>query len=180
MFTPTRLLPLLALLVAACQAPLPHAFTGTTRYLCCNVHYEKPKISDLNHQQGAMLPVGTPVQVTRVTRSGVVFEAPGHPPITLVLKYGRRVLSLDEYLERILLPTDPRPRLRTLPADRRRRIERAEVAPGMTRDEVLLSIGYPPAHRTPSLASPSWTYWENRWSSFVVHFDGDRVDHIQH
>jgi outer membrane protein assembly factor BamE (lipoprotein component of BamABCDE complex) len=57
-------------------------------------------------------------------------------------------------------------------------IEQAQVEPGMTRDEVLMSLGYPPAHRTPSLDSPTWTYWANRWATFEVYFDGDRVSRV--
>jgi hypothetical protein len=49
----------------------------------------------------------------------------------------------------------------------------------MTRDQVLMSLGYPPAHRTPSLDSPQWTYWQNRWQSFVVDFNGDKVDAVR-
>ena len=58
-------------------------------------------------------------------------------------------------------------------------IEHAQVVPGMTRDEVLMSIGYPPAHRTPSLESPAWTYWQNAVDTFVVSFDGNKVSQVQ-
>jgi len=44
---------------------------------------------------------------------------------------------------------------------------------------VLMSLGYPPVHRTPSLDAPQWTYWENRWVSYVVYFDGDKVSRVQ-
>jgi len=45
----------------------------------------------------------------------------------------------------------------------------------MTRDQVLLSLGYPPTHRTPSLSGPEWTYWYNRWITFKVVFDDKGV-----
>ena len=49
----------------------------------------------------------------------------------------------------------------------------------MNREQVLMSLGYPPAHRTPSLDGPTWTYWANRFATFMVHFDGDRVARVQ-
>src|SRR5262249_38616603 len=59
-------------------------------------------------------------------------------------------------------------------------IEHAQVVPGMTRDEVLMSIGYPPAHRTPSLESPRWVYWHSHWQpAYAVNFEGDRVVNVQ-
>jgi hypothetical protein len=48
----------------------------------------------------------------------------------------------------------------------------------MTRDQVLMSLGYPPAHRTPSLSASTWTYWQNRWVTMVVAFEGDRVSRV--
>ena len=40
----------------------------------------------------------------------------------------------------------------------------------MTRDQVILSLGYPPTHRTPSLREREWTYWYNRWVTYKVVF----------
>lgn len=167
---------LAALVVAAgCATSLPHPYVDTVRYLCCNLHYERTTIADVNYQRGTAIPVGTPVRITRVTAKSVGFEAPGHPPITLLLRYGRRVLDLDAYLDRIFLTTDPRARVARLPPRVRAAIAESRVQPGMTREQVLLSIGYPPAHRTPTLESSEWRYWQNRWEEFVVRFDGDRV-----
>ena len=46
-------------------------------------------------------------------------------------------------------------------------------------EQVLMSVGYPPAHRTPSLSQPDWTYWRNRYRTFVVYFEGDKVIRVQ-
>lgn len=161
--------------VAGCTTSLPHPWVDTTRHLCCNLHYERTTIADVNFQRGTLIPVGTPVRITRVTGKGVVFEAPGHPPITLLLRYGRRNLDLDRYLERVFVTEDPRARLARMPRDVRTAVEQSRVVPGMTKEQVLLSLGYPPAHRTPTLDAPEWHYWQNRWEEFVVRFDEDRV-----
>jgi hypothetical protein len=111
--------------------------------------------------------------------------------MTLVYRHGRKVYPFEQYLDRIFL-TDPS-RLTSsaavatskkkgakaaAPAANKfeKQIQQGIVEPGMTKQEVLMALGYPPAHRTPSIEQPIWTYWRNRWDVFMVYFDGDRVD----
>jgi hypothetical protein len=96
--------------------------------------------------------------------------------LTVAFKYGRKTLTFDEYLDRLLVRDDLRAKLPT--GKVRSVIEAGDVEPGMTRDQVLMSLGYPPAHRTPSLSAATWTYWQNRWVTMVVAFDGDRVSRV--
>ena len=167
-------------LVSGCtQSNLPSPFDGQVRYLCCNLHYEKPTIADVNFQQGTMVPLGSRVTITKVRGHEVTFETPGFPPLTVALKYGRRELAMDTFVNRLLVERDPKAKLKNLPKKTRELIEAGQVEKGMTRDQVLMSLGYPPAHRTPSLESPQWTYWQNRWQSFVVDFDGGRVTGVR-
>jgi hypothetical protein len=193
------LLTLAVALVAACKGPVVQSpLNGQTRYLCCNMHYEKPEISDVNYLKGTLIPFGTRVQILEVRKNSVKFQPAGHPPIELILKYGKDQLSMDQYLDRIFLVDDPHTRLRPAPAPVAKGKKGAKGAPreaaggdkveklieqgvpevGMTRAQVLMAIGYPPAHRTPSIDGPVWTYWQNRWATMEVVFDGDRVARI--
>jgi hypothetical protein len=177
-------------LAAACKGPtVPHPMTSESRYLCCNMHYEKTEISDVNYLKGTVIPLGTRVQILEVGRRSVKFQPAGHPPITLVQKYGKDTQGFDQYLDRIFLRDDPRNNLPKLgksakPAQTkdveriRKDIESGVVEAGMTKEQVIMAIGYPPAHRTPSLDAPQWTYWANRWATFEVFFDGDRVSRV--
>jgi hypothetical protein len=45
------------------------------------------------------------------------------------------------------------------------------VVAGMRKAAVLVSYGYPPSHRTPSLSSDTWNYWASRSGRFMVTFD---------
>jgi hypothetical protein len=177
-------------LAAACKGPsVPHPMTSQTRYLCCNMHYEKDEISDANYLKGTLIPFGTRVQILEVGRHSVKFQPDGHPAITLVHKYGRDNQSFDEYLERVFPRDDPHASLpkaakNAKPAQLkdvervRKQVEDGVVEPGMTKKEVIMALGYPPAHRTPSLDAPMWTYWANRWATFEVYFDGDKVSRV--
>lgn len=154
--------------------------TGQYRYTCCNLRYEKPQITDVNYQVGAIIPYGTRVQILEVKKNAVRFQPDGHPEMTLVYRHGRKALPFEQYLDRLFLDHDPRPKGKATKASAKsaKLIEQGVVEPGMTRDEVLKAVGYPPAHRTPSLDSPVWTYWRNRWESYFVYFDGDKVDRV--
>ena len=197
---PFRAVVLATLVLAACSKgpTVPNPLVGQTRYTCCNMHYERPKIDDTNYQKGALIPFGTPVHILDVRQNLVKFQAVGHPEITLVQRWGRKTQSIEDYMSRVFVADDPRTRLRSSApatsgkkkdkraAERegrsdsvRKLIEQGVVEPGMTREQVLMSLGYPPVHRTPSLDAPAWTYWENRWVTFVVHFDGDKVSRVQ-
>ena len=167
-------------LTAACKGPaIPHPLTNEFRYTCCNLHYERPEISDVNYQRGTLIPLGTRVQILEVGRHSVKFEPAGQPPLTLVLKYGKDALSMDQYLDRIFLADDPWAGLRRLNAKMQQLITQGTVEPGMTRSQVIMALGYPPAHRTPSLEGATWTYWANRWATFQVYFDGDKVVRVE-
>jgi len=52
-------------------------------------------------------------------------------------------------------------------------IQNGIVVNGMSKRAVLVSYGYPPEHRTRSLHSNVWVYWENKFKSFTVCFDED-------
>lgn len=42
-------------------------------------------------------------------------------------------------------------------------ISSGNLSLGMTKEQVVMTRGYPPAHQTPTLESDRWTYWRNRF-----------------
>lgn len=170
----------LPLLSACLQGPkVADPRIGLTRYLCCNLRYEKPSVTDNPYQVGTLIPAGTRVQITGVRKNSVTFQPDGYPAITMVNRYGRKVLPMDGLIDRWLVEKDPKPAIAKLPKKIRPLVEAGQIEKGMTRQQVLWAWGYPPANRTPDLASPAWSFWENRWHQITVYFDGDKVSLIQ-
>lgn len=182
-----RLLPPLALgvavmLLAGCGGgarstkAVADSRVGKVFYLCCNVRYD-PKtaeVADAASRQGTLIPFATRVEVQKVTRDNVLFLAAGHPPVTLEYDHGGK-LPLEQYLSRVFVTEDPRLKLKKVPARQVKQVEKGTVAAGMSRDQVIMALGYPPADRTPSLEAASWSYGD----AFVVYFDGPRVSAVR-
>lgn len=143
---------------------------GRERFTCCNLHYESEDVSDANYWTGHNLPAGTPVTIESVGTDSVTFRA-AELRITLHHEHGSDAEPLSRYLDKVLTKDDPRPRLAAYSSAVRRAIAAARVERGMTRDQVLASLGYPPTHRAASTQEREWTYWYNRWVTYKVVFD---------
>ncbi len=172
-----------AWLMASCRQAAPPPATliqieGRSLFTCCNLHYETEDINDANYWAGKLLPAGTPVRIEKVTSDGVTFSA-ADVRLKLTHEYGTKEESLEQYLAKVLVANDPKPRIAAYPAAVRRAIALAKVERGMTREQVLVSLGYPATNRTPSLQGKEWTYWYNpdaqpwynSWITYRVVFD---------
>jgi hypothetical protein len=76
----------------------------------------------------------------------------------------------------MIVPQDPKERIAGWPSTAREAIELGRVALGMTKEQVIVAIGYPPAHATPSTDAPRWKYWYDTHGTYdVVWDDAGRV-----
>jgi hypothetical protein len=165
-------------LLAGCRAAAPPAvmteWQGRTLYTCCNVHYEGASINDANYTVGSTLPFGSPVTVVAMTTDSITFQS-GPTKLTLRHSYGAAQETAQQYFNKILVDTDPHLRCATFPKMVQSAIEDGRVERGMTKEQVIMSLGYPPTHRTASTDLSTWTYWYNRWVTFEVMFDTNGV-----
>src|SRR3989442_1393279 len=115
-------------LALACKGPtVPSPLTGQSRYLCCNMHYDKTAITDVNYLQGALVPFGTRVQILEVHKNSVKFQPAGHPPLTLSLRHGKKVMTFEQYLERVFVVEDPHAKLPKPSRDRKQAADAEKV-----------------------------------------------------
>ena len=86
----------------------------------------------------------------------------------------RRVgVSVEEYEELILSPK-PVP-MKGFSAVDMKGIKKGKAYKGMTKKGVMTALGYPAAHRTPSLDDNQWIYWRNRIRNFTVEFNSKGI-----
>ena len=57
-------------------------------------------------------------------------------------------------------------------------IKKGRVALGMTKQGVILAIGYPPEHVTPSTDMDQWRYWKNKFATRLFYFENGKVSEI--
>ena len=170
-----RALHILAAGLVGLGGALPaHAQTPAGRqeqggFTCCTFHHSGGWISDANWFVHPRIPAGTPARILEYGEHHVSVEIGGRA-MTLGLDYGRRQ-NLREWAQRMIVSHDPKKQIADWPEAVRDAIATGRVAMGMTREQVIAAIGYPPAHATPSLDQPQWRYWYDTHGTYDVVWD---------
>lgn len=167
-------------LLAACAVRVPLDGSDSTQprplpqgYLCCNMRTDGAWISDINRTgpNQTIVPLGTPVASTGYGRQTVYVRIAGMDQ-SIGNDYSRN-LDLVTFARRYIVEDDPRLKLAGAAPEVQRAITEARLRRGMSREQVLMSIGYPIASENPSLAVPVWRYWLTDKDEFQVYFDNE-------
>jgi hypothetical protein len=165
------------------QGKEPTEVGGQRLYTTANIWYERPdKIYSTNYHKGTILPSGT--EVKDVSRAGnkIVFSEVSGLTYTLHHVKSHSTIALEELFERYFSTDDPMAeggKFSRFTDEEKRHISSGTVSVGMSKDAVLTAYGYPPSHRTPSLAHNTWIYWRHRMARMLLHFGKDtKLKHI--
>ena len=145
-------------------------------YLCCNMRSSGSWISDINYEEkgGKIIPVGTPVKVTGFGHYRVKVDIDGRHQ-AIGNDYSRD-LPLDVFAKRYVIAEDPALKIADFPKKIQDAIASARVTLGMTREQVLMSVGYPVSSENANLNAQTWKFWLSSFSEFHVTFDD--IDHV--
>ena len=149
------------------------------KYTVFNWWYVKPnKVQAINFKTGKILPAGTRVtniKTQKSRRPAIIFtvvETGEQFVISFNKKYHGRV-SIDTFFGRIFTDKTFEENTADLTPDEIEGIRLGKIRPGMSKKAVILSLGLPPEHKTPTLRNNSWLYWRTRGRKFVVNFDAN-------
>ena len=159
------------------QNELKKTRSGDVFYTRFNFYYEKGTHNTTNYLRGKFLPVNTPVTFIRYSGNSIYIRLPNDEKICL---YNVPIYSgenLNGIFKRTL--STSKTILSEFTQEEQKAIKTGEVRTGMSKQAVIVSIGYPPKHKTPSLESDSWRYWRHRYNTIVVEFDNDTVVRIR-
>jgi hypothetical protein len=148
-------------------------------FLCCNMRTDGKWISDINYEESGkrIIPFGTPVKVIGYGRYRVRVVIDGK--VQHIGNDYSRDLKREVFARRYVVAQDPRPAVAAAPEKIRKAIESAKVTKGMTKDQVLIAVGYPVSSENPTLDAPVWRYWLWSFSPFAVYFDeSGKVTHV--
>ena len=141
-------------------------------FACCNLHVEGDWISDGNYAGLPMLPAGTPIKVTSLGRHKAFAEV-GGKKMRLGHDYGRSEESLEQWVSKIVVEEDPKPKIAAYPADVQAAISEGRVVLGMTREQAVVAIGYPLTSETPSFDSLLWRHWVSSFEEYQLRWGSD-------
>jgi len=162
--------PLAIAALALSAAPLTAAQELIAGYTCCNLHYDKDWISDANWLHAPMIPAGTRIKVLSHDSSKKATVEIDGKPMRVGMDYGKEE-PIEKFISKIVVKTSPKAKIDRYPEPVRAAIHGGKVIPGMTREQALIAVGYPPAHRTPTLESPVWHHWQSRAGRFEIRWD---------
>jgi hypothetical protein len=131
-------------------------------FLCCNMRTDGSWISDINYDEN-----GKHINRIKLNIQGKD-QAIGND-------YSRD-LSLDEFGKRYVVTDDPALKIHTFPKNIQDAIAAARIAKGMTREQVLMSVGYPVSSENHTLSDKTWRFWLTSFAEFHVRFDDS--DHV--
>ena len=137
-----------------------------TGYACCNLHYDGDWVSDSNLAQLPFIPVGTPIKVKKIDGYRAYVEVDGKA-MRLGHDYGRAQESTEQWVSKLVVLNDPKLAMARFSPAVRNAIEAGKLIKGMTKDQVIMAVGYPQTNENPKLDGPYWRYW---WSSFGPYY----------
>jgi len=135
-------------------------------YACCNLHYSGDWISDSNLAQLPFIAAGTPIKVLRIDGYRAYVEVDGKP-MRLGHDYGRAEETTEQWVNKLVVLDDPKARIAKYSPAVRNAIAKGQLMKGMTKEQVIISVGHPQTNENQRLDGPYWRYW---WSSFGPYY----------
>lgn len=162
---------------ASAAARAQTAEAGT--YTCCNLHYDDNWIGDANYTALPFVPAGSRVRFVDWGRyrANVLIEG---RKMSIGIDFARQQMTREQFAQKVIVDESPAARIASYPAEIQAAIRSGKIVPGMTREQVIVSLGYPRPDVTPSLDAMEWTYWASERDEYSVLWGDDgRVKSIE-
>ncbi|MDR1009576.1 MAG: outer membrane protein assembly factor BamE [Opitutaceae bacterium] len=144
-------------------------------YYLRNCLWQENGIHDAtNYTRGEMVPVNTKITLEgyidntiwiRINSTGAIVR------ILNVAKYTKK--KLHAIARNMLSPSEIT--FDGISKELAEAIQGGEMKPGMTKQQVLMARGWPPAHKTRSLDEDTWVYWPSRFVQQTIVFKDGKL-----
>lgn len=154
--------------------PPPPPGSGLPRegFACCNLHFDKDWINDGNYAKFPMVPAGTPIEVQSYGKNRAFVKVDGKQML-LGHDYGRDQETLEQWVNKVVVSQDPRPRIAAYPHNIQQAILAGKVVLGMTREQAIVAVGYPLTSENGPLESSTWRMWRSTHGEYDLNFGPD-------
>ncbi|MEM1143291.1 MAG: hypothetical protein AAGI88_11970 [Pseudomonadota bacterium] len=148
------------------------AQVGATYYTQYNFWTEKGKVSTTNYSRGELIPFNTPAKLVSIDKKKFIIDVKGQQ-IQIINKPKFTQRSPDEIAD--LLLKSSQVSLSGVSSDHQADMRNGILRLGMTKDQAIVTRGYPPRHKTPSTEANRWIYWSSRFVQRTIVFANGRV-----
>ncbi|WP_137937799.1 hypothetical protein [Chitinivorax sp. B] len=151
-------------------------------YTQVGLYHHHGKVAPSNALAGSFVPVNTQVKLLSTVDGNKVDEinlqvVKTGTSITIQLRQDVTGVTLDEARKRMFgeQPVNTAQFGQSV----EEAIQTGRIIKGMPKQAVLMAVGYPPGHRTPTLVGDEWSYWFNRYDRKLIRFVGGKVEQVK-
>jgi len=135
---------------------------------------QRGRIVSVNYQANALVPVCTPVRIDRIRGREIRFTNLQNGARYQFIRHRASRMPIEQHAQRLF--GGGCPDIGAMSDADQAGIANGEVYQGMSRQGVVMAMGFPPEHRTASTAGQDvWTYWRTNMHSIEVYFTNDQV-----
>ena len=151
----------------------PDITKGGTYYLRHNLMFEGGIWSATNYWRGTLLPINTKVTVGALGNKSMLIKWDGG---SLTIENNNYTKVTMANLAKRMLSPNPVP-IEKFGKEMAGNITGGSLVKGMTREQVIMTRGWPPAHKTPSITADNakWTYWSSNFVTEAVSISGGKL-----
>ncbi|RBP53373.1 hypothetical protein [Arenicella xantha] len=137
-----------------------------------NIWVEKEKHVTTNYSRGELIPLNTAVTVESIGGKTMVLDVDGRKiMIENVRKFTLR--DIKQIAEEMLAPN--KVSLASFAKDRQLDIQSGILRLGMSKEQAIMTRGYPPRHKTPTTNANQWVYWTSRFVQLTIVFENGKL-----
>jgi len=154
--------------------PLIQPVIGQDYFTRYTFFQEKGEYPITGYTRGTVVPINTPVKLISMSGKKILLKR-------LDTNEEIKVDNIQDYSKRsnpevaqIMLSAEKTPIEKLVPT-LTSAIRSGELRKGMTKEQVIMTRGYPPAHETPSIDGDKWVYWSSRFVKLTILFSNGRL-----
>ena len=154
--------------------PKIHPVVGKEYFTRYTFFEEKNEHITTNYSRGSIVPINTPVKLVSMSGSQLVLKRTDTGQDVKVKNEDKYTKKSIPEIASLMLSEQKTP-LEKLPEVVAAAVRNGEMRKGMTKELVLMTRGYPPAHETPSIDGDRWVYWSSRFVKLTIVFSDGRL-----
>jgi len=154
--------------------PLVDPVVGHDYFTRFSFDQEDGKYVTTNYARGSLIPINTSVKLLSMSGDKMVIKRLDNGAEIKVENVKKYTLKTISEFARLMLAAEKTPVEKLAPV-LTNAILNGEMRKGMTKEQVLMARGYPPAHETPSVDSDRWVYWSSRFVKQTLLFSNGRL-----